>query len=57
MKGSEKKHCGRKLVIKNTKNENALQQARQTKREKWKIKSVFLKTVIEEKTLLTKSKV
>ena len=41
MKGPEKKHRGRKLVIKNTKNENASQLARQTKREKWKNKIVF----------------
>lgn len=37
MKGAEKEHCGRKLVI-NTKNENESQLARQMKTEEWKIK-------------------
>lgn len=37
MKGAEKKHCGRKLVIKNTKNENESQLARKMKREEWKM--------------------
>lgn len=57
LKGPEAKHHGRKLVIGNTENENESQLARQMKREKWKNKSFLKKTMREEKTLPTKSKV
>lgn len=41
LKGPEKTHRGRKLVIENTENENESQLARQRKREKWKNKIDF----------------